>query len=102
MRHNQIPIARHSRALSSVYGKIEQILLSIGGDFQSMSQFRVESFYKEIFKVFSDRVSFVVMGHFGKKAEQDLRDTLAREGLDPDLIQIHTPLADASEAEIPR
>lgn len=102
MQKLRVPIAHHSRALSSVYGKIEQVLLSIGGDYQSVSPIRLQNFYKEIFKAFSDRVSFVVMGHFGKDSEQELRDALTREGLDPDLVQIHTPLADASETEIPK
>jgi hypothetical protein len=102
IHRNPIPIAHRSRALSSVYGKIEQILVSIDGDFQSFSRFRLDSYYKDLFVAFSDRVSFVVLGHFGKESEQALRNALVQEGLDPDLVQVHTPLADTSEPENPR
>jgi hypothetical protein len=102
MHRHTLPIAHRSRALSSVYGKIEQLLLSIEGDYQDVDPARLESFYSELFKAFADRVSFVVMGHFGAEVEQTLRESLEREGLDPDLIQIHTPLADAGELELRR
>jgi hypothetical protein len=102
MKRLPAPIGHHARALSSVYGKIEQVLLSVDGDLQHMSAFRMGSYYKELFTAFSDRVSFVVMGHFGQEAEQNLRETLAQEGLDPDLIQVHTPLADEAERELSR
>ncbi len=100
MHQRSTPIAHNARAVSSVYGKIDQILLAIDGDYQSVEPFRVESFYKELFIAFADRVSFVVMGHFGHGAEERLRETLQREGLDPELVQVHTPLADNAEHEL--
>ncbi|MFN8394037.1 MAG: hypothetical protein U0176_05115 [Bacteroidia bacterium] len=102
MPRHPLPIAQQSRALSSVYGKIEQILVAIGGDYKNFEFERLDLFYQELFQKFSDRVSFVVMGHFGSGSEEALRRTLRQNGLDPDLVQVHTPLADPAEIDLHR
>lgn len=102
MRLPHQPIARRSKALSTVYGKIEQILLCIDGDQQNVEQLHLGDKYHGLFEAFGDRVSFVVLGHFGHDRDQALRDGLVEKGLDPDLVQIHTPLADRGESLLQR
>jgi hypothetical protein len=90
-----------TRAQSSVYGKIEQLLLAYPGGQANVPEATVIERYKEIFAAFRDRVTFVVLGHFGEspkareKSESFLRDTMRKSNLDPgkQLIFCHTPLA---------
>lgn len=92
------PAARRSRAVSSVYGKIDQILLAYTARQAHVKNFQIQRRYGDLFKAMRDRVSFVIMGNFGQRAEKRIRDRIARDGLDPDLVHVHTALAEPDHA----
>lgn len=97
---NSVPMADRVRAVSSVYGKIEQILLVIDGDYQDFEVDRIPLFFRELLQRFSDRVSFLVMGHFGHGLEESLRHALRQNGFLPDLALVHTPLSGGEESQL--
>jgi agmatine/peptidylarginine deiminase len=72
-------------ALSSVYGKIGQILLSFPGEQEQVKAAMVIRRYKAMFEAFGDRVDFIIMGNFGDEAEK-IKQELEDEGLRPTLI----------------
>lgn len=90
-----------TRALSSVYGKIEQMLLAYPGGKEGVDQHDIIKRYGNLFMAFRDRVTFVVMGHFGsnsdliQKAQRAFENAMRESFLDPDqqLIICHAPLA---------
>lgn len=90
-----------TRALSSVYGKIEQMLLCYPGSQGKVTMELVLERYGQLFREFSDRVKFVVMGHFeanseeAKEAERAYESAMAASHLDPrhHLVFCHTPRA---------
>ncbi len=93
--------AIQTRAISSVYGKIEQLLLAYPSGLANVSKENVLERYGAIFEAFNDRVTFVVMGHFGERsnaaelARMAFREALAERNIDPDqhLRFCHTPFA---------
>lgn len=89
---HQVPLARRVRALSSVYGKIDQILLAYIGQEENILNSQVDRRYAKLFEAFGDRVSFVVLGNFAQKEGDRFKSHLADIGFDPRLIQIHTPM----------
>ena len=90
-----------TRAVSSVYGKIEYLLLAYPGGKGDVTKENIIDRYGKLFEAFRDRVTFVVLGHFGK--ESDLNDqakiafeeALKDSNLDHEqqLIFCHTPNA---------
>ncbi len=90
-----------TRALSSVYGKIEQVLLAYPGGKGGVDQADIVKRYGRLFEAFRDRVTFVILGHFGEDSDLLEQARLAFEAamrasqLDPaqHLIVCHTPLA---------
>lgn len=93
-----------TRALSSVYGKIEQMLLAYPGGKEYVTKELVLKRYGGIIRAFRDRVTFVVMGHFEsdtdliQKAQKAFEGAMRESLLDPDehLIICHTPFAGGS------
>jgi hypothetical protein len=90
-----------TRAISSVYGKIEQLLLAYPSGLANVNKENVLERYGAIFEAFNDRVTFVVMGHFGEKsnlkeqANKAFREALLERQIDPEqhLVFCHTPFA---------
>lgn len=100
-----------TRALSSVYGKIEQLLLAYPGGKRDVTKDWVLHRYGSLFKAFSDRVNFLVIGHFGEgsdlheQAKRAFADALRDSNVDPDqqMVFFHAPLAgslDAKKSEV--
>lgn len=72
-------------ALSSVYGKIAQILLSFPGRQGEVKAAMVVRRYEGMFTAFGDRVDFVIMGNFGAEADK-IRQQLEKRGYRPTLV----------------
>jgi hypothetical protein len=97
------PFSRQTptRALSSVYGKIEQMLLAYPGGKGGVDAADILKRYGKLFEAFRDRVTFVILGHFGEDSDLLDQARLAFEAamrasqLDPaqHLIVCHAPLA---------
>lgn len=91
-----------TRAISSVYGKIEMLLLAFPGKKGNISKADVLERYGSIFEAFNDRVTFVVMGDFGKdekaldSSRKAFHEALLDSNIDPEhqLIFCHTPMAE--------
>ncbi len=87
--------------MSSVYGKIEVMLLAFPGKKAKVTKELVINRYGEIFKAFNDRVTFVVLGHFGEgdgvsdQARKAFEEAMEDSNIDPQhhLVFCHTPLA---------
>jgi hypothetical protein len=90
-----------TRALSSVYGKIEQLLLAYPGGKKDVTKDWVLHRYGGLFKAFSDRVNFLVIGHFGEasdlheQAKLAFAEALRDSNIDPDqqMVFCHAPMA---------
>lgn len=91
------------KAISSVYGKIEQLLLSYPGDPCKATAEDIELKYGNLFKQFGDRVTFVLLGKYRSNDSQEdyhrVRDqfaghfskALTKAHLDPNHHVIHLP-----------
>lgn len=101
--HRQV----ETKAVSSVYGKIELLLLAYPGMRSAVTTELVLERFGSVFRAFGDRVTFVVMGHFGDlklvadQVRASFEEAMQRCSIDPhyQLILCHTPLAaDAADS----
>jgi|GEM_PF-3248536 len=92
------------QAISSVYGKIEQLLLSYPGDPRKATAEDIELKYGNLFQQFGDRVTFVLLGKFGdddltleeaERIRQQFKGVFSKSleeaHLNPDHHVIHLP-----------
>ncbi len=91
------------RAQSSVYGKIEQLLIVYSGDPAQVIEESIRHQFHELFTNFGDRVTFVILSNYdqeldrstyleiSEKISKSFRDVLLEAHLHPDHHIVHIP-----------
>ncbi|MFM2376971.1 MAG: hypothetical protein RLZZ165_2068, partial [Bacteroidota bacterium] len=97
------------RSLSSVYGKIEMVLLIYPGTAQEVDAVKISGRYAQIFAAFGDRVTFVILANHVRvsdhRAEYEMvsqfREALASSHLYPQhhMVVVGTALPQAGDGE---